>query len=65
MKENPFVNRSDMLDMAKSTVEDRTIFMRKGKAGAYKEEMSEKYIKKFDEWIQKKLNGREHRFNLI
>jgi hypothetical protein len=39
--------------------------MRKGKAGAYKEEMSEEYIKKFDKWIQEKLKGREHQFNLI
>ncbi len=65
MKKNPHVNKSDLLDMVGSTVEDRTIHMRKGKAGGYKEEMSDEYIKKFDEWIQKKLNGREHRFNLI
>jgi hypothetical protein len=65
MKKNPHVNKSDLLDMVGSTVEDRTIHMRKGKAGGYKEEMSEEYVKKFDEWIQEKINGREHRFNLI
>jgi hypothetical protein len=65
MKKNPYVNRSDLLDWLGSTVEDRTIFMRKGKAGGYKEEMSEEYVKKFDEWIQKKLKGRDHRFILL
>ncbi len=59
MKKNPYVNHSEQL--SKPDVEDRTIFMRKGKAG-YKEEMSEEYIKKFDEWIQEKLKGKEHRF---
>ncbi len=65
MKKNPYTNQSDMLDLSESTIEDRTIFMRKGKAGGYKEEMSEEYIKKFDRWIEEKLKEKDHRFNLI
>jgi hypothetical protein len=65
MKKNEFVNQSDILDLVGSTIEDRTIFMRKGQTGGYIEEMSEDYIKKFDEWLEKKLKGKDHRFNLI
>jgi NAD/NADP transhydrogenase alpha subunit len=68
MKKNAYVNKSDWLeDFTKKNedVTDQTVFMRKGKAGGYKEEMSEEYIKKFDEWIQEKLKGREHRFYLV
>jgi hypothetical protein len=39
--------------------------MRKGKAGSYKEEMPEKYIKKFDGWLEKSLKNKAHRFHLI
>jgi hypothetical protein len=65
MKKNPYTNQSDMLDLSESNSEDRTIFMRKGQTGGYKEEMSEEYIKKFDEWIEEKLKGKDHRFDLI
>lgn len=46
-------------------IADKTNFMRKGKIGSYKDEMSKEYEKKFDDWIQKSLEGKDHRFNLI
>lgn len=61
MKVNDAVNRSNELLGAPL---DRTIFMRKGKIGSYKDEMPEEYIKKFDEWLSKSLENKEHRFHL-
>lgn len=37
-------------------------FIRKGKVGAYKEEMSEEYIKKFDDWIEENLKDSDFKF---
>jgi hypothetical protein len=35
--------------------EDPENFIRRGKAGGYKEEMSEEYAKRFDNWMKEKL----------
>lgn len=60
-QENDNVNRWEKIPKNKP---DKTAFMRKGIVGGYKDEMPKEYIKKFDEWIAKSLEGREHRFNL-
>jgi hypothetical protein len=39
--------------------------MRKGKLGSYKEEMSKEYIEKFDRWVERSLDGVNHKFNLM
>lgn len=37
-------------------------FLRKGKAGGYRESLSEEQIKKIDEWVEKSLKGTDFRF---
>lgn len=37
-------------------------FCRKGKAGSYREEMSEELIKRFDVWIAENLKDTDFRF---
>jgi hypothetical protein len=62
MKTNNSVNHSEKV---RSEIKDKTKFMRKGKIGSYKEEMTDEYIQKFDVWIKKLLENKEHKFNLI
>uniref|UniRef100_A0A336K2Y5 CSON012844 protein n=1 Tax=Culicoides sonorensis TaxID=179676 RepID=A0A336K2Y5_CULSO len=38
-------------------------FIRKGKTGSYKNEISEEYIKKFDKWTEESLKGTDFKFN--
>ncbi len=45
-------------------VADKTAFIRKGKVDSYKEEMPEEYIKKFDDWLGKAFENKEHRLHL-
>lgn len=45
--------------------QDKTLFMRKGKSGNYKKEMPEEYIEKFDKWLKKAVEKKDHRFNLL
>jgi hypothetical protein len=58
------VNHVEQLKTVEGKEKPQALFMRKGNVGGYKEEMPKEYIGKFDEWIRKSLEGREHRFNL-
>jgi hypothetical protein len=59
--ENKSVNHSELVS---KEVADKTAFMRKGKIDSYKEEMPEEYIKKFDDWLEKAFENKEHRLHL-
>ncbi len=53
MKSNPFVNYDEVTDKLTRVhgVERKTHFMRKGKVGSWKEELSLESIQKLDAWI--------------
>ena len=60
MKVNPYVNYDEITDiLIKSRgTERKTHFMRKGKVGSWKEELSPSSIQKLNEWIeQNKIFG--------
>jgi len=53
MKNNPYVNYDEITDVLIQTrgTERKTHFMRKGKVGSWKEELSSESVRKMDEWI--------------
>jgi hypothetical protein len=60
MKSNPHVNMDEITHFltTKHGIPRKTHFMRKGKVGSWKEELSPQSVKKLDEWIsQNKING--------
>lgn len=44
-------NYMELFNQLAGHQEPTNIFIRKGKVGGHKDEMSEEYIKKFDEWM--------------
>lgn len=56
MKANPYVNLDEITDMLTKIhgQQRKTHFMRKGKSGSWKEELSAASVQKLDEWIQAK-----------
>jgi hypothetical protein len=54
MKSNPYVNYDEITDKLTRVhgVERKTHFMRKGKVGSWKEELSTESIQKLDAWIE-------------
>jgi hypothetical protein len=58
MKNNPSVNKEDELEENKKFLEDKAVedenshFIRKGKVGSYKEELSAEQNAKFDEYVK-------------
>jgi hypothetical protein len=60
--DNKAVNRSEWCT---PEAPDKTIFMRKGKSGSYKEEISQEYIEKFDNLVKSSPNFKKHRYSLI
>lgn len=57
MKSNASVNYESIVEMnrAHKITEDQGAFMRSGKVGGYKADMTPEIIKKFDEWTKKNL----------
>lgn len=55
MKSNPYVNYDEITDKLTRVhgTERKTHFMRKGKVGSWREELSPQSIQKMDEWIAK------------
>ncbi len=55
MKTNPYVNYDEITDiLIKSRgTERKTHFMRKGKVGSWKEELSPASIQKLNDWIER------------
>jgi len=70
MKNNQAVNAEDSLSFRKEknlTIGDGA-FLREGRVGQYKEELSDETVKKFDAWIKENLDGTdfadEYNYNL-
>ena len=60
MKSNPSVNYDEITDKLTKVhgVERKTHFMRKGRVGSWREELSQDSIYKLDQWIAKnKIHG--------
>lgn len=61
MRKNPALNHNDLYK--------ESGFIRKGKVGTYKEEMSKEWIEKFENWTEECLKGfdfkSEHNFYQI
>uniref|UniRef100_A0A336MTB3 CSON003751 protein n=1 Tax=Culicoides sonorensis TaxID=179676 RepID=A0A336MTB3_CULSO len=66
MRKNPSCNNEVHLNDARkyheANYDENYKFIRKGKAGAFKEEISEEYIKKFDKWTEDNLQGTDFKF---
>uniref|UniRef100_A0A336LZF5 CSON005747 protein n=1 Tax=Culicoides sonorensis TaxID=179676 RepID=A0A336LZF5_CULSO len=66
MRKNPSCNNDFFLSEARkrnNPVKDNQFtFIRKAKVGAYKEELSEKYIQRIDEWTAESLKNTDFRF---
>uniref|UniRef100_A0A1Y1LLS6 Sulfotransferase domain-containing protein n=5 Tax=Photinus pyralis TaxID=7054 RepID=A0A1Y1LLS6_PHOPY len=57
MKDNSAVNYSTMLSQRKNFAVNPAPFMRCGKVGQYRWEMSSQMIAEFDEWIERSIEG--------
>ncbi|EFA11828.1 luciferin sulfotransferase [Tribolium castaneum] len=62
MKQNPAVNKEDMIDIFKkhNLTNSDGQFFRSGKIGDYKVTMSSGMIKRFDEWIKRNTEGSDY-----
>ncbi|XP_017782123.1 PREDICTED: sulfotransferase family cytosolic 1B member 1-like [Nicrophorus vespilloides] len=65
MKNNKAVNHTEFIDYVRTANPKCSggEFIRKGKAGGYKEEMDEEVVKIFDEWIEANLSNTKLRFD--
>uniref|UniRef100_A0A8D8JXN2 Sulfotransferase family cytosolic 1B member 1 n=1 Tax=Culex pipiens TaxID=7175 RepID=A0A8D8JXN2_CULPI len=66
MKKNPSTNNVQMTQNAmrmNGRVGEKFEFMRKGQIGDHKNELSEEFIKLFDEYIERELSGSDFQFD--
>ncbi|GJQ87475.1 hypothetical protein Trydic_g19236 [Trypoxylus dichotomus] len=57
MKNNKAVNMEPMMELLNRDIDDRTRFIRKGKVGSHKEELTEEMIQLLDVWSEMSTEG--------
>lgn len=63
MKKNTAVNMAPVVQMINKDVSDKTNFIRKGKSGGYKDELSEEMVKLLDVWSEMNIADSDFQLN--
>ncbi|GJQ87477.1 hypothetical protein Trydic_g19237 [Trypoxylus dichotomus] len=64
MKKNAAVNMERLTELFNKDVDDKTSFIRKGKVGGYKEELTREMVELLDLWSKMNTEGTEFRCNI-
>ncbi|KRT86632.1 hypothetical protein AMK59_1086 [Oryctes borbonicus] len=65
MKKNNAVNMESVIELLKKDLTDKTGFIRKGKVGAYREELTEEMIQLLDVWTEVNTQNTGFKYNAI